>query len=647
MGQLKATFRDLNTERDKNALPSGTSDVAVNVVIDGTELKGRQGFGLWSNTATNGLSGKTVLNGTVVTFANGYTYVVVKCTDGKLYQVKVDATPGDAFAAIVDKFSNHNTADRGWFYFWADRLYYSDRKGVSKWHPTAGTWKAGIGQGAYPTVTASATGGKEGYYHVYSTMANSVTKEEGLLSLPSGGVATYLSEGNGALTVDGTRWTAMSVNANYEFNEVRIYCTLGNTEFNGLGAGVEVFSSRAYLDFTRLLADFATPPEIGKPDWAQDRRTRCENKGTEPVGSRTGYFNGGRALYLDVYPGGTSAPGQFLYSLPDIPTMLPLGQIHGYSGSYSDTTTFVPRPYEGHGVTGLGGAVTGCGAVGSTFVAFTTTQTYWFLPSQSGALRPVIASEAQGCMSDQGCVTIPGSVHALGNTSWVRATRDGLLNIARYRFTPTLEEIPIAYRTKSVAAHYSHRNEVWMAVVQSGGTKATRILIWDESRGGLMTMFEPANLSTAGIVAMKELSTPDHAPQMLIFLDNGSILNYPDGTYLDGTATAYACEWQGYFSQERRHQHQRLVNVHMHMGTNAGGITLEVGGLRTSGQNLTTTGYSLVSKTITTANDVDVSGVDFDPHMDGNLFRVNISSSEAQTAEWEVSDMVIDVQKVT
>lgn len=650
MGNVRATFRDLNTERDKNALPSGTSDIALNVVIDGTTLKGREGFGAWNT------SGLVPLNAALATFSDGVTYMVIKATDGFLYWMLVDSTPSDnTWTKITDKFVGHDKTDRGWFYFWADRLYFSDRNGVTKWYgPTPAVWKAGIGMAEKPKVEAAATGGKEGYYHVAATWLNTATNEEGLLSLASEGALTYLSEGNGALTIEGTEWTALGANTDYEYDQIRIYCTLGNTEFMGLGDGTEVNSGRFYLDYTRTKgANFGTAPAIGKPDFAQDRRTRIENTGTEPIGSRTGFFNGGRAVYMDVYPSGTSTPGQFVYSLPDIPTMIPLRQLYGYDAAYDDTTTFFPRPYEGHGSAPLGGAVTGCGAVGSAFVVFTPTQTFWLLPSRSGALQPVIAHRSQGCMSECGCVTTPNAVHALGNISWLRVARGGMQNIARYRFTPTLKEIPAGQRAKSVSASFSDRDEIWMAVVKSGGTKATRILIWDEGRQGLTTIFEPANLGSAGIVAMCELSTPDHEPQMLIVLDNGKILNYPDGTFLDGSSDAYACTWRGYFAQEKRHQWQRLCKIHLHMGDNNGsgipadvGISLESVGLRTSGQDLTASQVNPVTKKVTKQDEVDHSGVEFNPNANGNLFRIQISSSTDQGAAWEVVDMILDINKV-
>lgn len=653
MADWRATWRAVNTERDKNALPSGTSDIALNVVIDGTELMGRQGFGAWNTWLSD--NSKTVLNAAIVTFANGATYVVVKLTDGFLWFTLVDSDPSNnTFTKITDKFGGHNTSDRGWFYFWADRLFYSDRVGVTKWYgPTPSVWKAGLPIGATPAVdTSGGKGGKEGYYHVYSALFNTKTQEEGLISLPSAGTLTNLSEGDGGLQVDGTTWTAITVDTDYEFDEVRMYCTMGNTEFMPLGDGVEVFSHRVYLEYVDQLS-FGSAPNLGKPDWAQDQRSRPENTGTQPPGSRTGYFNGGRAVYLDVYSGATALPGVINYSLPTIPTMIPTKLFIGFAGTYDDTTVFFPRPYDGITASGLGGGVTACGAVGDTFVAFTPTQTYWLVPSQSGALQPVIANDAQGCMSERGAVTIPGAVHALGSASWLRASKSGLQNIARYRFTDTLEEIPIAQRTKSVAAHYSHRNEVWMAVVKAGGTKAARILIWDESRGGLMTMFDPANLGDAGIVAMKELSTVDHEPQMLVFLDDGNILNYPDGTFLDGASTKYACEWQGYFAQEKRHQHQHLDNIQIHMGENNGdgdpddnGITLEAVGLRTSGQDLSASGVTAISKIVTKQDEVDHSGVEFDPNQHGHLFRIKISSTADQGAAWRVADMILSVQKV-
>ena len=116
MSNLRATFRDLNTERDKNALPSGTSDIALNVTIDGTELKGRQGFGAWNTWLYD--NSKVPLNATIATFSSGSTYIVVKvATEGVLYWSLVDANGTGDFTAISDKYNGHHASDRSWFFF--------------------------------------------------------------------------------------------------------------------------------------------------------------------------------------------------------------------------------------------------------------------------------------------------------------------------------------------------------------------------------------------------------------------------------------------------------------------------------------------------------------------------------------------------
>ena len=633
MPHLRATFRDLNTERNANVLPSGTAEESLNVVIDGTTLRGREGFATFDSGP-----GHAILNMFVAKFANGETWVVCKCTDGKLYAKEFDPTPG-SWSAIVDKWSGHHASDRGWFQMWADRMYFSDRNGVTKWHPDDGTWKAGILPPPTPAVEVATPGGKEGYYHVYCTRVNSKTKEESVLSLMSNGVTTMLSEGYGGIDITAGSWTSVTTgSANDEFDRIHVYCSLGNTEYIGLGDGLEQFSYRAYLEFVITKSGtWPGAPGLAKADFAQDRSSRCTNSGVPAPGSRTGFYNGQRAVYLDVYPGGVSWPGAAMFSLSGMPSMVPTLNIYSHSGTIDDMTLIRPRPWEGVVWCGFSGPITGCGAVGDKFLVFTRTETWWLLPSSDGRLHPVLADQAHGAMSDRAVVTTGAAVHALANNAWLRASRAGIENIARHRFTPTIEAIPAAYRTASVAGKYTHRDEVWMAIVPNEDeTKANRILIWDEARNGMMGIFEPANIGSAGITAMCELSSASHAPQMLIALDSGAILNYPEAdSYLDGT-TAYPCRWRGHFGQERRHEDQHLQSIDVHMGTNVGAVTLKAVGLRTAGQ-----GTEAKAKLIEAENAVDRSGMEFDPYCDGNLFQIEISSDIDASANWSVEDMIL------
>ena len=174
MPKLKCEFRGLNTDLYGNATPSGTCLSTLNTVIDGNStLSGRIGFDVWdNNTGPKG----NILNMCVVEFASGTTYVVTKRSDGKLYHWKAydasDGSSASAWTEIQNKWPSnlHNTSDPGFFYFWADRLYYFDRVGGTKWDGTAasasggGVYRAGIESSVSCTMSNAGSGGaKEGY----------------------------------------------------------------------------------------------------------------------------------------------------------------------------------------------------------------------------------------------------------------------------------------------------------------------------------------------------------------------------------------------------------------------------------------------------------------------------------------------------
>ncbi len=648
MWRFAAQFGPLNTELHPNRVPSGTADDVLNVVLDGNTLKGRKGFDVHSTT-----TGYSFLNLVVASFANGDVYLVGKATDGVLYYKRLYVTPG-SWTAITDKYTGHNTSDRGWFYLWADRLYYFDRVGGTKWHPSAGTWKAGIDSTVGTTCAAAGGGRKEGYYHVHLAKRNSVTRE---LSRVTDSQTTACltrisapSSPTGGIVI--SNWaTIKAADLDYEWDQAWVYCTL-NTEYIGLGAGAVRHTMKAYLD--AVIAITAGSVGLSKSDSELDPSEYIRNTGGVPPPSRFGAFNGSRAVYLDPYDGaGSALTGRMMMSVPRFPTMVP--QDHAYT--YANKT-FPPEPWNGVMATSFSGSVMGCLPIGERFIVFTETETHWLMPLGDGRLYPTRGHGRFGAVSEKAVIPVHDAGYALAVNQLLRVTAEGITNIAQFKFTPTLEAITATELPKCVMGHYGFRNEVWLAV-PDGSDDIQRILIYDESRKQLMTIFEPVGLAVGeDITAMVEVALPNAEPYMLLATKNsanGRILKYPGAVYTDiTTSDKYDCLWQGHFAQEFRAAEQQLSRMELHMGDNsANGITVTVAGLRTAAEE--TAG---VAEGVIRSNTPDGSGYVFakrmmatelSPNRDGNLFRIKITSTNSgdtpQTPEWSLEDMILSLDR--
>ena len=738
MATIKAQFGVLVSELDPNGQPSGTADTVLNVVRTGQTLEGRKGFDEFDAAGTT-----PILNLACAHFANGETYVVKKLNTGILWYMKTYPAAGN-WTQIADKFSGHSTTDRGWFYFWADRLYYFDSKGGTKWGPndsgTMTAWKAGLAATVRPEVAAAAGGGKEGVYHVYAATKNSKTNEISQVSQPAAGISTWLSQtATGGTGVGGawycTNWSAVKADTNYEYDTVVFYSTKGDTEFIALGAGAFCYSQLAYVDTENPVT--GGTPGGATPDHVLASRFPFTNAGGAPPAARIGHCNGSRAVYLGVYtdgaaslasgtgtaavtvtarylgPGGTdisltmttgggalsvsvtgqdivvtlamagstanavaaainTAAGSFVtatgggtgtvvaitktylsaaalssssnrceYSLPRWPTMVPRQVV--YHGG-TNLSTFYPRPWEGLLNTGFGGAVKAAGHVGETFVVYTETSTWWLQPSPDGRLHPKMANPSIGCLSEGGAVSADSGVHAIGNGEWTLTHQQESVSLSHLVFGPTLDAILAANRSSTVGAYYAVRDEVWMAC-KTGTTPTfgTDILIWSERHKGIVSIFRPANLNGSYVTALCVYSTPTQQPIMLAALADGRILKWPGTAYTDAYAAAagtdkfvgYACQWRGYFAQERRDKTEYLRRMDLHMRTNAGGITIGVTGMMTANE----ANASEETMTVTEAQLVSQSGMYFNRTV-GSMYRVNITST-AGNAGWSAAELIL------
>ena len=686
MAKLKAQFRPIQEELPASNSPDGICLDTLNTVTDGNSvLGGRKGFDAFDlNTGTKG----EILNMFVATFANGTVYVVTKRVDGKLYHWEVYPDPAPAVSAwtlIKNQWTNnlHSTADRGWFFMWADRMYYFDRIGGTKWDGTSasstgtGVYKAGLSHNTSPLIAPAVGGGKEGHYHLTHTQYNQKTGEESAMSgFQSGGDAfTRLSGAYGGLNILNWKGYAgdYSIADNaadqlFEANAIRLYCTLGNTERIGLGAGNEQFSYITYLEMEVLKSIAgATYAPIYKSDAIMQTRPRLTNEGGQPPGARYGCWNGSRAVYLDVYPkdhtklrnvfgAGSIATGVLMYSKARFPCMVPQTILYDITagGDPDDRNYMVPLGGSNEIATDIAGSITGCCSIGSSFVIFTNSSTYSMSPN---AMHPRVVDPIHGAIGFGPVVSTGSAVHAIGKDSWLRISREGVQNVAYEAFTPTMAAIPSTGITATVGGHYSHRGEVWFAVAKTGGTaaKAQRILIWDEGLGGLVSKFDPGNLGTAGVSAMIELSHPKQTPVMLVALDTGVILKWPGTNYTDaatdgGSAVAYACNWRGLFGQSKRGDRLKMSKIRTSMElTPAAGVTLRVAGIQNAAQAAAATGTTKLIPIATNApaeTRLDTgAAVDFDPNANGRMFAVEYLSTAQQGADWKVGDVIMEITR--
>jgi len=316
---LKAQFLGMNSDLSPNKVPTGTADIASNIILDGGSLKRREGFSEWEDNVTG--SGHSIVAARSVAFSSGYVYVVVKCSNGTLYRREVYPVEATAFTAISGG-QTHNGTDAGWFFVWDDYLYYFDRAGGTKWNPhrNSGTaYKAGLPRPTLGPIPVDSAGGeKEGFYHVHVAYRNSRTREEGVVSgTHTPYEETRLSDAKGGITIDN--WSNESVAAAkaatppriiaggeineqdsaYEWDQAIFFCTFGSTEYIGLGSGAEAFSYRAYVDEVKDKTD--TSVGLNKSDECLDQRQPITNAGGEPPKSAVGCFTGSQGIYAGLY----------------------------------------------------------------------------------------------------------------------------------------------------------------------------------------------------------------------------------------------------------------------------------------------------------------------------------------------------------
>ncbi len=146
---------------------------------------------------------------------------------------------------------------------------------------------------------------------------------------------------------------------------------------------------------------------------------------------------------------------------------------------------------------------------------------------------------------------------------------------------------------------------------------------------------------------MREYVTPITAPVMLVTLSDGSILSWPGTNYTDadvsgGAAHAYACHWEGFFGTEWRANELFLNHLTLHMRDNVdNGITVKLAGLQTAAS----TDRPLVDAIVTEENEVDDLQVEYDPNLDGNIFKIRFESTTDQGANWSIAELILDLIK--
>lgn len=629
MATIKAEFGVLNTELDPNVLPSGTADISLNVVRNGPQIQGRYGFTAFYTPDPE--NSESILNLFVASFADGTIYLLSKRNDGYLYQRKLYPVDAVAWTKITAKWPGgvHSTSDRGWFFMWADRAYYFDSVGGTKWCPS-GTYKAGLGMPQRPGTWRASGGGKEGIYHVYAAQKNTLTNEIGQVSPPAAAIDTFLSatlnappdDIGGALYI--TNWSTVKSDTDHEYDSIVFYCTKGDTEYVALGTGIPAYSQIAYEDTISPVS--GGTPGLATPDHVLASRMPFSNAGGEPPASRIGCCNGSRAVYF-----GLSTAGRCEFSLPGWPLAVPR-QVT-YTGGVN-SSTFYPRPWQGVLLSGFAGAVTAAGNVGESFIVYTANSTWRLSSGPDGRLHSSIVSGAVGCMSEGGVVSTPSGVHAMGNSAWTITHQQGQINLAYRNFTPTLNAIALINRPYTVGAYYSYKKQVWMAVKTAAGVD---ILIWDEALRGIVSVFRPASLIGQRVTAMVEYSAKNQTPVMLVATLDGQILKWPGTGYTDD-GTGYECQWRGYFGQERRDRTEYLRRLDTHMRANPSGITIGVTPMMTANE----ANASEVTKTVAAAALVDQSAIEYG-RTQGSMYRVSITSA-AGAAGWAIAEMVFHTE---
>ncbi|KKM14680.1 hypothetical protein LCGC14_1703700 [marine sediment metagenome] len=358
---------------------------------------------------------------------------------------------------------------------------------------------------------------------------------------------------------------------------------------------------------------------------------KAENDGTGVVGTM-----GATNLTGGTAAGNALVGSRIDFSIPNYPCMVPSITNYTIGG---DAKTFFPKPWIGSIPFGIPGTINCIAAGGGVTLVFTPISTYKLNSGSDGRAWPLLVSETVGCAGPGAAIGTPQGIYVLGHGKFSRIGRDGLLEISFNRIETTLAEIPVAQQSDANLAHFAHENEIWMAVTQSGETVAQRLLIYDY-RENEFVIYEPTCLGASeAITCMVELKLPNAAPTMLFGTDAGKIFKLDTSVFQDD-GTGYACQWRGYFGQERIQFDQRLEAAKIHTGANCeGNVTISLRPMRTGGETITQTTHTLGKNNL-----VEKISAELDV-IDANLFQIEFSSLSSVSSQWKIRDLVLSIDR--
>jgi hypothetical protein len=454
------------------------------------------------------------------------------------------------------------------------------------------------------------------------------TGEESVVSLPQhtyAPLACRASAGAGAITASAI--AAAASYADYDFDKVKVYCSSGRSErmIN------PVVSMVGYLE--AQVAQGSGSVGLGWPDFLHGTRSHpaFTNHGGEPPASTVGVFDGLQAVYC-------LADGKVEFSIPRMPTAVP--RLEAYTDSdtgWSFSCYLEPRPWRGYIDRCLPGAAVAAAYGGGRILIFTAGETVQMRREPgSGRLYPTVLDSIRGCPAAQGAISTGTRVHALSYGAWLVAGPDGLRNTAEFHWTPTLRNFTTP--ADSVAAFYSHHNQVWV----TDGATPSKIYVLDATTGYLQSRFDVTGIGK--IRAMCEYCAAGSSPVMRLATSTGLWEYDPNGTQVKDGATDFASSWQGYFGTERVAYDQTLNRLVLHIGQNAkaggagtGTLTINCTGLKTGGGTSSTKTNTMVGP------GRYIQGAEFDPYLDGNLFRVKISAAANDVDSWRLDDLFLSL----
>lgn len=612
MAVIRTRFRGLHTDIFAGRVPSGVADIALNVTVENGDLAKRAGF-----TQVDSDTG-VVLHMWEVVFEGVAPYIIAKVGTG----LKKSTDSGRTFIAISTE-ATHG-AGPGWGYMWADRFHYVDQGGCSRYHPSEHGGVAFLdglprpGAGKEPALAAAGGGEKEGKYHVYWALRNSVTREEGPVEGAQAFVETLESDGDGGLTVSNWAGTLKPtvLHTEYEWDQGVFYCTLGDTEEQGSS---EVSSLRAYTDVVTAVG--AGTVALNKADKIVLRKQHFTNTGGLPIPCQFGCYTGSRAIY--VMP---STKGKIHFSIPNFPTMVP--QEETYTVPAGDATTFDPQPYLGETMSGVNGVITECVYGGGLAVLLTTRNTYLLRSDSEGKVRAVLAHPSVGSVNSNAAVGTPHGVHYIGDETWSLISQDGWQDLAAGRFQTEVRALNALGDV--CMAYYGYKNQVWAA---AGNT----ILVLDlnASARGELTKF---TLGSTTISAMMEFVGDGAIPPAMLVSAGSTLLRYPSSNAQDN-GDDFDSTWRGYFAGERADANQRLDAPKIFTGVNCASlVTIGLRAMQSPAETVTqvkrTLGANDSSSWITPQAELDP--------ITGHIFQLEFTDtvSEEASALWKIHDVI-------